>query len=559
LSTLTEIKIPDIGDVTEAEIIEVSVTVGDVVEVEDTLIVLETDKATMDVPSPIAGTVKQILCSTGDKAAENSLILIIEAQSEAQSEVQAKAAEPEANAEPEATTSTKTDNTPTTEIEPPAVTTAAVATQQSGALVKQEVTVPDIGDNEAVEVIEISAHPGDVVEVEDPLIVLETEKATMEIPSPIAGTVIGINVVVGDKVSFGDLIASIETGSEKSIEVTEPVAEEVTTIADKTEPSVAQSATIKSTADDYPAINTATRTGLVYASPAVRRFARELGADLTRLKGTGSKGRIVKEDVQKFVKTELNKPTATTSNSAVSELPVIDFSKYGETEAVSLSKIQKVSSKNLQRNWRTIPHVTQNDNADITEMENFRRSMKAEAAADGVKLTPLAFMMKAVVASLKAYPRFNSSLAVDGETLIMKKYFHIGVAVDTPDGLVVPVVKDVDKKSVYQLATELAEISGKAREKKLGIDAMQGSCFSISSLGGIGGTGFTPIVNWPDVAILGVSKSSMQPVWDGQEFKPRLMLPLSLSYDHRVIDGALAARFITHLSKTLGDIRRLVL
>lgn len=438
----------------------------------------------------------------------------------------------------------------------------ATAASPAKATEIQDVKVPDLGDSDSVEIIEISVQAGDKVEKESPLIVVETDKATMEIPSPLAGTVIEVCVAAGDKVSEGDLIARVESAASES-QATEIQAEEApqpetsadTKPAESTEPQETEGSE-----SDYATLHTKPNKAIVYASPAVRRFARELGADISNLQGTGSKGRILKEDVQKFVKAQLSKQTTTAApGKGLAELPTIDFSKFGEIETVSLSKIQKVSSTNLHRNWVNIPHVTQNDLADITEMEAFRQSMKAEAAADGIKLTPLAFMMKATVAALKAFPRFNASLASDGETLVMKKYFHIGVAVDTPDGLVVPVVRDVDTKSVYQLAKELAELSAKAREKKLGIDAMQGACFSISSLGGIGGTSFTPIVNWPDVAILGVSKSSMQPVWNGKEFEPRLMLPLSLSYDHRVIDGALAARFVTHLSKTLGDIRRLVL
>jgi len=449
LSTLIEIKIPDIGDVTDAEVIEIPITVGDRIEKEDTLIVLETDKASMDVPSPSAGVVNKILCHLGDKVSEGSVILMLEQAAET------KAVEPEAEAEPEP----ETKSEPTAEPKPEPTAEPEPAKEQSR-----------------------------VIET--------TETATQPPPVP-----------------------------------------------------------------DYPALHEATRKGLVYASPAIRRFARELGTDLSTVNGTGTKGRILKEDVQQYVKYELSRPKANGNTCAFNlpKVPKNDFSKFGETESVPLSRIQKISSVNLHRNWMTIPHVTQQDEVDITELEAFRKSMQAEAATEGLRLTLLAFMMKAVVVSLKAFPRFNASLADDGEHLLLKKYFHIGVAVDTPDGLVVPVVRDVDQKSVYQLAKELAEVSAKARDKKLGIDGMQGSCFTISSLGGIGGTAFSPIVNWPDVAILGVSKSAIKPIWDGKEFQPRLMLPLSLSYDHRVIDGAVGARFITHLNKTLSDIRRLVL
>ena len=542
MSTQIEITVPDIGDVTDAEIIEIPVSVGDSIEKEDTLIILETDKATMDVPSPQAGVVTNIVCQIGDKVSQDSLILTIDTVAEDET---AEPAVPEPIVEAEVVEVHTAEELPA----------ANITTENVEAFTIQDVNLPDIGESDAVDVIELSVQVGDTVEKETPLIVLETDKATMEIPSPFAGKVISLRVSAGDKVSNGALIATIETANEIETSV-EPAA-----VAELVPNPVPAPANDKPPVPDHPAIQGTSRKGLVYASPAIRRFARELGADLSGVKGTGTKGRILKEDVRQFVKYELSRPKATGNTCAFNlpKVPKNDFTKFGETESVPLSRIQKVSSVNLHRNWMTIPHVTQQDEADITEMDAFRKSMKVEAAAEGVRLTPLAFMMKAVVASLKAYPRFNSSLADDGENLILKKYFHIGVAVDTPDGLVVPVVKDVDKKSIYELANELGEVSAKARDKKLGIEGMQGSCFTISSLGGIGGTSFSPIVNWPNVAILGISKSSMKPVWDGKDFQPRLMLPLSLSYDHRVIDGAVAARFITHLSRTLGDIRRLVL
>ncbi len=432
-----------------------------------------------------------------------------------------------------------------------------------------EVKVPDIGDVSDAEIIEISVSIGDSIAVEDTLIVLETEKATMDVPSSISGRVEELVCKLGDKVTQGSVILKLSSSSgeeNESAELDEPDKSE-TELPDKpieNKPVPEQEFHGKEESQppvaDHPALHESVPTGLVYASPAIRRFARELGVDLTVVTGSGTKGRILKDDVRQHVKNRLSKQSTASSGAIdIAVMPTIDFNKFGATETVVLTKIQKFSSTNLHRNWVTIPHVTQNDDADITEMEAFRKSVKDEALAEGIRLTPLTFMMKAVVASLKAFPRFNASLANDGQNLILKKYFHIGVAVDTPDGLVVPVIRDVDQKSIYQLATELAEVSVKARDKKLNIDAMQGSCFTISSLGGIGGTSFTPIVNWPDVAILGVSKSTMKPVWDGQKFEPRLMLPLSLSYDHRVIDGAVGAKFITHLSQTLGDIRRLLL
>lgn len=558
MSTLTEIKVPDIGDIEDAEIIEVLISVGDSIEKDDTMIVLETEKATMDIPSSASGVVKEILCKVGDKVAFDSVVFILEdsAASTNTDEIEIVAAEVEttkaevleveAIKEPEATISTETSPVP----------------QANTVNQIQEFNLPDIGDDGAVDVIEVQVQVGDSVEKDDTLIVLETEKATMDIPAPVAGKIVEFTISVGDKVSRGDLIAKIEVSSS--------AAELPATKKPEAQPTQAQSAQSQSvkaqpakaeTVQSQPSKIQPASPGVVHASPAIRRFARELGVDLSVIKGSGPKGRIVKIDIEQFVKAELAKPKASTaaSTSGLPKMPVIDFSKFGETESLPLSKIQKISSTNLHRNWVSIPHVTQHDDADITEMEAFRKAMKAEALNEGVKLTPLAFMLKAVVASLKAYPRFNSSLSADGETLIMKKYYNIGVAVETPDGLVVPVVKDVDKKSIYEIAKDLTDLSVKARDKKLGIDGMQGSCFTISSLGGIGGTSFTPIVNWPDVAILGVSKSSMKPIWNGNEFEPRLMLPLSLSYDHRVIDGALAARFVTHLSRTLGDIKRLTL
>ena len=549
MSNSIQVEVPDIGDVSDVDVIEILVSEGDEVAPEDGLIVLETDKATMDVPSPAAGVVEKIELKVGDKVSKGSLILTLKAE-EAEASEAAPAPEPETAVEP-----TTAPEPEVEEQEPEASEEGSRATETK----VQEVKVPDIGEHSGVEVIEIIAHPGDSIEKEDTLIVLETEKATMDVPSPIAGKVVGINVVVGDKVSMGDVIGTLETLVSVESKPAEPakVAESIS--APKSESAPASS---EPPVPSHPAMNQPTRKGLVHASPAVRRFARELGADLTQVSGSGNKGRILKSDVQSFVKYELSRPKATAANSGAmptSQRETPDFSKFGEIESKPLSRIQKVSSVNLHQNWVSIPHVTQHDEADITELENFRKGMKAEAAAEDVKLTLLAFIMKAVVSSLKAFPTFNASLASDGENLILKKYYHIGVAVDTPDGLVVPVVRDCDKKSVYQIAQDLTELSAKAREKKLGIDAMQGSCFTISSLGGIGGTAFTPIVNWPDVAILGVSKGQMKPVWNGADFVPRLMLPLSLSYDHRVIDGAVAARFITHLNKTLSDIRRVIL
>jgi len=535
------VKVPDIGDVSEVDVIEVLVAPGDEIKVDDSLIVLETDKATMEVPSSHAGKVESLLVKVGDKVSQGDPILSL------------VAAEGESS-----TDSTSKDSQ--TEVSEDA---ASAPEKQQEATSIEPLEVPDIGDVSDVDVIEVLIQPGDQISKDQGLIVLETDKATMEVPSPVAGEIKDVKVKVGDKVSQGSLIGHILTepqGAEKSSASPEPKITEEKPLA----PSLMAPTPTKKKAPvpDHPALQKRPVEGkLIHASPAVRRFARELGADLSKVTGTGPKGRILKEDVQNFIKFELSRPKATASTGAFAmpEMPEIDHAKWGSIETQSLTRIQKISSVNLHRNWVTIPHVTQHEDADITELEAFRKSLKDEAAKEGIRLTPLAFVMKAVVHSLKAFPKFNASLANDGESLILKRYYHIGVAVDTPDGLTVPVIRDVDKKSVYELAAELAEVSSKAREKKLSAEDMQGSSFTISSLGGIGGTAFTPIVKWPDVAILGLSRNKMQPVWNGQSFEPRLMLPMSLSYDHRVIDGADAARFCVHLAQTLADIRRVLL
>ena len=455
-----------------------------------------------------------------------------------------------------------------------------------------EVKAPDVGGE--VEVIEILVSPGDEVAVEQSLLTVESDKATMDIPAPIAGVVAELKVTVGDKIKEGDLLALFNAAAAAPAAAPEPAEEPATEPAVAAEPAPAPTAesapaaaatsaaateTVnkpvpvdeprKPPVPDHPLDKKQKADGLAYASPAVRRLANEFGVDLLQVKGTGRKQRILKEDVQEYVKYELSRPKATAASGVaqgagglqVIAQPKVDFSKFGEIEEVALTRIQKISGPNLHRNWVTIPHVTQFDEADITELEAFRKQENELQAKkkDGVKITPLVFIMKAVAKALREFPVFNSSLSEDGEHLIMKKYVHIGIAVDTPNGLVVPVIRDVDTKGIYQLSEELVEISAKARDGKLKATDMQGGCFSISSLGGIGGTAFTPIVNAPEVAILGVSKSELKPKWNGREFEPRLMLPLSLSYDHRVIDGAVAARFSVYLSTVLSDIRKLVL
>lgn len=537
-STEIEVTVPDIGDAENVDVIEVLVAEGDQVEAETGLITLETDKATMDVPCPQAGTVKSLKVNVGDKVSKGSLVLILEiASASSAAETQASAA---------------------------AAITAAPATSGDSSVI--EVAVPDIGDASDVDVIEVLVAPGDVIEAEAGLITLETDKATMDVPAPKAGKVKELKVSVGDKVSKGSLVLLLEVSEGNAPKAETTSAPQAAVEAPKSEPAAVKAPPVP----HHPSAGEKPKSGSVYASPSVRRLAREFGVDLTQVNGSGRKGRILKEDVQSYVKYELSRPKMTPGSSVASGSggglqvlapPKVDFSKFGEVEEVPLTRIQKISGPNLHRNWVTIPHVTQFEDADITELEKFRKEQNALAEKQklGVKITPLVFIMKAAASALQAYPVFNSSLSESGESLIQKKYFHIGIAVDTPGGLVVPVVRDVDKKGIYELSNELAEISKKAREGKLKAADMQGSCFTISSLGGIGGTAFTPIVNAPDVAILGVSRSDIKPKWNGKEFEPRLTLPLSLSYDHRVIDGAVAARFAVHLSQVLSDIRRLIL
>ena len=424
----------------------------------------------------------------------------------------------------------------------------------------KQVLMPDIGDSKDVPVIEVMVKAGDTVKAEQSLLTLETDKATMDVPAPFDGVVKNVSVKVGDKISEGTLILSMETSAtETSADVSPPTTP--APVKEAANPAATTPVTAPvATPIVAPTSLPSSPTGKAHASPSIRHFARELGVDLTRVKGSGEKGRITKNDVQSFVKATLAQPQGGSGGGLqVSAMPVVDFSRYGVIETKPLSRIKKLSGANLHRNWVSIPHITQHDEADITEMEVFRKELGEEYSKQGIKITPLAFLLKAVVTAMQQHPDFNSSLDASGENLVLKKYFHIGVAVDTPDGLMVPVLRDVDQKGIVQLAKELGEISAKAREKKLPATAMQGGCFTISSLGGIGGTAFTPIINAPEVAILGVSKASIKPVFQEDKFVPRLMLPLSLSYDHRVIDGAEAVRFTSYLGKVLSDVRRLVL
>lgn len=540
------IKVPDIGGSEEVEVIEINVKVGDRIEPEDTLIVLESDKASMDIPSPMAGVVKQVFVKEGDKVSEGVQILELEVAGASSAPAAAeKAPEPEKASEP---------------VPAAAAPQAAAPVATTAPAGRQEVRVPDLGGHAEVEIIEVAAKAGDLLAVEDTLITLETDKATMDIPSPYAGKLVELLVKEGDKVSEGHLIGYIEAAGVASSAApastaTAPVQAAAPAAAPQTAPvSAPVSAPVKP-------------TGKVHAGPAVRLLARELGVDLTQVGGSGPRGRILKEDLQNFVKQVMQQnrsasaaaPAAVTGGAGIPPVPVQDFSQFGEIEEKPMGRLLKAGAVNLHRSWLNVPHVTQFDEADITELEDFRKSIKAEAEKQGAKVTPLPFLIKACALALKAYPQFNVSLGSGGDTLIWKKYINIGFAVDTPDGLLVVVVKDADKKSVYELARESSELAAKAQKKQLKGEDMKGSCFTISSLGSIGGTAFTPIVNAPEVAILGVSKASIKPIWDGKAFQPRLMLPLSLSYDHRAINGADAARFITFLSQQLGDIRKMLL
>jgi pyruvate dehydrogenase E2 component (dihydrolipoamide acetyltransferase) len=545
MSKQIQVLLPDVGDFKDIEVIEILVAVGDRVEQDASLITLESDKASMEIPATAGGTVGAIAVKIGDKLNQGDLILTLDADASG-----ATAA---------------SQQTPAAAAEPPAVEPAAPeegAAREPVASPVVDIALPDIGDFKDVEVIEILVQPGEQVDKEGSLVTLESDKASMEVPSPHAGKLIEMKVKLGDKLNVGDIIASIAP-SESLPE--QPAAREPAPAAasqperppgerEKRRPPVMP------TPQDMQAIARGRKS---HAGPAVRRFARELGVDLGRVSGSGRKGRIVKDDVQNFVKQMLSgdQPVSAPSAGAfqLPALPQVDFSRFGSVETRPLGRIKKISGGHLHNCWLNIPHVTQFDEADISDLEDFRKGLKAEADRQGVKLTLFPFLMKACAAALKAMPEFNSSLTPQADALVMKHYVHIGAAVDTPNGLMVPVVRDVDRKSVYELAAELMELSGKARAGKLLPGDMQGGSFSISSLGGIGGTAFTPIVNAPEVAILGVSRSGMKPVWNGSEFVPRLMLPLSLSYDHRVIDGAQGVRFTTYLAALLGDIRRLLL
>ena len=570
MAEVKEVKVPDIGDYDKVPVIEILVKPGDTVTKDQGLVTLESDKATMEVPSSIAGVVKVIKVKVGDEISEGTVVALIESGEAAAAPAPAPAAAP-------ATAAASAPAAPATKTEAPPAAPKPAAAASGGV---QEAKVPDIGDYDKVPVIEVLVKVGDTVTKDQGLVTLESDKATMEVPSSVAGVVKEIKVKVGDEVSEGVVVALIEAAGAASAAPAAAPAPAAAAPAAKAEAAAAPAAKPAASAPASDAgkpssppiafgADTVMPDKVPYASPAIRLFARELGVDLSRVTGSERKGRISREDVQKFVKAALaggaGAPGAVAgaapSGGGLNLLPwpKVDFSKFGEVETKPLSRIQKISGANLARNWAMIPHVTHNDDADITELEALRVALNKEYEKAGVKFTMLGFLIKALVACLKKFPQFNASLDASGENLVLKKYYNIGFAADTPNGLVVPVLRDADKKGIVDSAKEISILAGKARDGKLAPAEMSGGCISISSLGGIGGTSFTPIVNAPEVAILGVTKSAMKPVWDGKAFQPRLILPLSLSYDHRVIDGALAARFTAYLAQLLADMRRAML
>lgn len=571
MSNTIEIKVPDIGDFSEVEVIELLVAEGDTINAEQSLITVESDKASMEIPAPEAGVVKSVKVKVGDKIKEGSVILQMETAGAASE----KPAEPAKKAEPAPAPAAK-------QAAPAAPAADAAQGHGQGEGQAVSIVVPDIGDSTDVEVIEIMVSVGDTIAAEQSLITVESDKASMEVPSSHAGVVTAINVKLGDKVNKGSPILDVKTSGDAKPATDAPQAPAATqqpaVAPAREEPSQATaaasaSASAAALASVPPERHSPTEAysdadlplrNLPHASPSVRKFARELGVNLASVHGSGNKNRITKDDVRQFVKQALatgsgTGPAASAADGGFSVLgwPKVDFAKFGEIEARPLSRIKKISGANLHRNWVMIPHVTNNDAADITELEELRQTLNKENQKSGVKVTMLAFLIKAVVAGLKKFPEFNAS--IDGDNLVLKHYYNIGFAADTPNGLVVPVIRDADKKGIFELAKETSELAALARDGKLSPAHMQGGCFSISSLGGIGGTSFTPIINAPEVAILGVSRSAHAPVWNGKEFEPRLMLPLSLSYDHRVIDGAAAARFNAYLGSLLADFRRIAL
>lgn len=571
-----QITVPDIGGAEGAEVIELLVAPGDEIELEQGLLVLESDKASMEIPATLAGKILQVLVNVGDELSEGHPIVVVETADGAAGEDDAEGdagGDKEDDAPAEATAKPAKDSAAeasTAEDEQTDAADGSSAEKQSADNAEAReitVSVPDIGTDDAVDVIELSVKPGDEVAEGDSLVVLESDKASMEVPSPQAGKVVRMLVKEGAAVREGDPLVLLESTAEAAADEPAAGAEGA---ADKPQARKAEPAAQREPAPQAPAEAAAGKAetapaaatrddSLVYAGPAVRKLARELGVDLAKVAGSGPRERVLKEDVQGFVQRALSgKAPAAATGSGIPAVPEVDFSAFGEVETVPRTKLDKLTAANMQRSWLNVPHVTQFDDADITELEAFRKSMKAEAEQRGTRLTPMPFLLKACAHALRDNPKFNASVTADGENLVYKQYVHIGMAVDTPVGLMVPVIRDVDRKSLWELADEVVELAEKARERKLKPAEMQGGCFTISSLGNIGGNGFSPIVNTPEVGILGVSRAAVKPVWDGEAFQPRTLLPLSLSYDHRVINGGDAGRFCTQLVTLLGDIRRLL-
>jgi pyruvate dehydrogenase E2 component (dihydrolipoamide acetyltransferase) len=525
-SSVEEVAVPDIG-MDSANVIEIAVKVGDIISEEDTIVVLESDKASMDVPAPKGGEVVAIKVSVGDAVSEGSVLIELKSESAAASSSTAAPAPTTTSAAPSATT---------------APTPAAI----------EEIKVPDIGMDSA-KVIEVSVSPGDILAEEDTLVVLESDKASMDVPSPMAGEVISVTANVGDDVSEGTLLITIKPEGTAASAL---VAAQAPNVSAPSAPAAVEQAPV--IAHAYESAPTKPSKN-VHAGPAVRRLAREFGVDLAFVPGTGPRGRIIKDDVAGWVKKRLQEPQQPTAGAGLPTVPDQDFSKFGDIDIVEMNRIQQITAVNMVRNTLVIPHVTQFDEADVTDTESFRQSLKPEMEKRGVKISPLAFIVKACASALQEFPKFNVSLMADGKRYVQKHYVNIGVAVDTPNGLIVPVIKDADKKSIWQIAEEIIDFAKRGRDGKVKPAEMQGGCFTVSSLGGLGGTAFTPIVNAPEVAILGVSKNAVKPHWTGSEFVPRTFTPLSLSYDHRAINGADAAKFTTYLSSVLADVRRLVL
>lgn len=578
--TIQTVVVPDLGGAETVEVIELGLSPGDSVEVEDSLLVLESDKATMDIPSPATGVLTQYLVAEGATVKVGDAIAEIDVAGEAAAtdvadaeEVEQVSHQPAADSASESESDSEFDSEPEAKPQPSAAQSSA----------EQMIKVPDIGSDDKVDVIEICVAVGDEVNEGDTLVVLESDKATMDVPSTHSGKVLKIVVAEGDKLGTGDdvalfeVIADVAAVQEPAVKQPAPAPVAATPVSSETGPQKAAAAVSAAsqpgavqsapgqpaqpaTSPAEPRQNNAASD--IYAGPAVRLIARELGVELSQVPGSGPRGRILKDDVSNFVKQVMqNKdtPTAVAGGSGIPAIPAIDFSQFGDIEELALSKIQKLTAANMQRNWLNVPHVTQFDDADITELEAFRKGLKAEGEKRGVRVTPVAFLIKAIGAALQANPEFNRSLSVDGGHFIQKHYCHVGMAVDTPRGLVVPVIRDVNEKGIWDISAEISLLAGKARDGKLTPAEMQGGCFTLSSLGAIGGNGFTPIVNAPEVGILGVSKSQIKPVWNGSEFAPRLLLPMALSYDHRAINGGDAGRFMTYLVQLLSDIRYLAL